>query len=59
MRHGIQPATLQAGDLVRTFAIAGLVPRVQGKSAVRTTVTLPGGYPALVPTDVMVFGSAA
>ena len=39
--------------------VAGLVPVAQGKGAVRTTVMLPGGYPALVPTDIVVFGPAA
>jgi len=56
LRHGIRPAALQAGDLVREFAGAGLVPLAQGKGVVRTTVTLPGGHPALVPLDIFVFG---
>lgn len=59
LRHGIQPAALQAGDLERAFAVAGLVPCARGKGAVRTTLSLPGGYPAMVPTDIVVFTRAA
>jgi len=59
LSHGIRPAALHAGDLVREFAAAGLVPLAQGKGAVRTTVTLPGRYPAMVPMDIFVFGRAA
>lgn len=59
LSHGIRPAALQAGDLVRVFAMAGLVPQAQGKGAVRTTLTLPGGYPAMVPMDIVVFGRGA
>ncbi len=59
LRHGIRPAALRAGDLVDAFAALGLVPLAQGKGAVRTTVTLPGGYPAMVPMDIIVFGRGA
>jgi SAM-dependent methyltransferase len=59
LRHGIRPAALQAGDLVREFAGVGLVPLGQGKGAVHTTVMLPGGYPAMVPMDIFVFERAA
>lgn len=58
LRHGIRPAALQAGDLVQAFAAADLVPLAHGKGAVRTTVMLPGGYPAMVPMDIVVFGRA-
>lgn len=56
LSHGIRPAALHAGDLERAFAVAGLVPLASGKGAVRTTLTLPGGYPAMVPMDILVFG---
>ena len=56
LAHGIRPAALGAGDLARAFAAAGLVPLAQGRGAIHTTLTLPGGYPALVPTDLFVFG---
>ncbi|HEY8375585.1 MAG TPA: methyltransferase domain-containing protein [Nannocystis sp.] len=58
LRHGIRPAALREGDLARAFALAGLVPVAQGRGAVQTTLTLPGGYPAMVPTDIIVFGRA-
>lgn len=59
LRHGIQPAALQRGDLTRLFALAGLAPIAQGKGAIHTTLTLPGGQVALVPTDIFVFGRAS
>lgn len=55
LRHGIRPAALQPGDLARTLGAAGLVPCAEGKSAVQTTLRLPGGYPAMVPMDVVMF----
>lgn len=56
--HGIRPAALGSGDLERAFAVAGLVPHARGKGAIVTTLALPGGYPALVPTDLVVFARA-
>lgn len=56
--HGIRPAALHPGDLERAFAVAGLAPHARGKGAVRTTLTLPGGYPAMVPMDIVVFARA-
>lgn len=56
LQHGIRPAALHQGDLARAFVLAGLVPIAQGRGAVQTTLTLPGGYPAMVPTDIFVFG---
>ncbi|MBL9103273.1 MAG: class I SAM-dependent methyltransferase [Myxococcales bacterium] len=55
LRHGIRPAALQLGDLARAFAAHGLAALAQDKSAVRTTLTLPGGHAAMVPMDVAVF----
>lgn len=59
LRHGIRPAALQLGDLARTLGAAGLVPCAAGKSAVQTTLILPGGYPAMVPMDIIVFTRGA
>jgi SAM-dependent methyltransferase len=52
---GGPPPELGSGDLERAFAVAGLVPHARGKGAIVTTLALPGGYPALVPTDLVVF----
>lgn len=57
--HGIRPAALQAGDLERALAAAGLVVIERGRGAVRTTLTLPGGYPAMVPTELVVVARGA
>ena len=59
LRHGIRPAALQLGDLARTLGAAGLVPCAEGKSAVQTTLILPGGYPAMVPMDIVMFAVAS
>lgn len=54
LSHGIRPAALGPGELERVLAGAGLAVIDRGRGAVRTTLTLPGGYPAMVPTELVV-----